>query len=161
MVGARDRAALGRLPERFVAALAIGVTVGSVVAAAIAAPADHVDGLTVILGITAVAAGALVAGTPDGASVSASFLVYVLAGVFLGPRSAAACAVISEVVAAGRLRTRVRSVALVNLPANVVPAVISATIFRAIVSGPSHSTRFYIAVTLAAATAITSSFVIW
>jgi putative nucleotidyltransferase with HDIG domain len=161
MVGARDRAALGRLRERVASGLVIALTAGCVVVAAAASSGDRVTGLSVVFGVTAVAAGVFVAGTPDGASVSASFLVYVLAGVFLGPRSAAACAVISELVAAWRLRTRLRSVVLVNLPANVVPAVASAFIFSAIASGTAHTSSFYLAVALAATTAITLSFAIW
>ena len=72
--------------------------------------------LTVILGVAAVVAGVMVAGARDGLSVSAAFIVYVLAGVFLGARSAMAAAVVSELTAAIRLQTRPRAVVLTNLP---------------------------------------------
>ena len=69
-----------------------------------------------ILGVAAVGAGAMVAGARDGLSVSAAFIVNVLAAAFLGARSAMATAVISELTAAIRLHTRPRAVILVNLP---------------------------------------------
>ncbi|MGP0053763.1 MAG: hypothetical protein ACLPZR_33675, partial [Solirubrobacteraceae bacterium] len=64
-------------------------------AAVILSPADRVNGLSVIFGIAAVAAGILVVGESGGLSVSASFIVFVLAAAFLGPTSAAAAAVIA------------------------------------------------------------------
>ena len=54
----------------------------------------------------------MVAGIRDGLSISASFIMFTLAAVFLGPRSAAAVALISEITAAVRLQTRLRSVVL-------------------------------------------------
>ena len=137
------------------------LTVLCVVLVAALAPGDRVDGLTVILGIAAVAAGVMVAGAHDGLSVSASFIVFVLAGIFLGPRSAVAAALICELVASIRLHTRIRAVVLNNLPACVIPAVAAALIFRAIVSKPANHPSFYVAVVVAAVVAITMSFVIW
>jgi putative nucleotidyltransferase with HDIG domain len=122
---------------------------------------DRLDSLTVILGVAAVAAGAMVAGVRDGASVSASFLVYSLAAAFLGPRSAAAAAIISELTAATRLHTPLRSVLFVNLPASVLPAISAALITRAIVSTPTDDPQFYLAVGLAASAAITLSYLIF
>jgi putative nucleotidyltransferase with HDIG domain len=135
--------------------------VGSVAAASRFSQADRITSLTIILGVAAVLAGAMVAGSRDGLSVSASFLVYVLAGAFLGPRSAAGCALVSEVVAAITLRTRLQSVLFVNLPASVVPAVAGALVARSISSHPTDAAVFYLAVAAAASAAITLSFAIW
>src|SRR5690348_8171106 len=69
----------------------------------VAAPPDKFGELSVILGVAAVIAGWMVAGSRDGLSVSASFIVFVLAGVFLGARSAIVAAVLCELTAALRL----------------------------------------------------------
>jgi putative nucleotidyltransferase with HDIG domain len=133
------------------------------VAAAVAlvsvfARADHVNSLSIILGVAAVMAGLMVAGERDGLSLSASFIVYVLAGVFLGPRSAAAAAVLSELTAAARLRSRLSSVVLINLPASVFPALAAALISAGIAAKGTHSAMFYLAVAVASLVAITLSF---
>ena len=125
-----------------------------------AAPADHVNSLSLILGVAAIAAGLMVAGERDGLSISASFIVFALAAVFLGARSAAAAAVLSEITAALRMRTRLRSVLLVNLPANVIPAIASALTAYAITSRRGDSASFYFAVLAAAAVGNTLSFAI-
>ena len=158
--GARQAGA-GRWSDRTASAIVLALTAACVAAVIVTAPADHVNGLTVILGIGAVAAGLLVAGAPDGLSVSASFLVYVLAGVFLGVRSAAVVALVAEFVAAVRLHTRLRSVVFVNIPASVVPAVVGALIARGIAPTPASTPRFYVAVVVASIVAITLSFLIW
>jgi putative nucleotidyltransferase with HDIG domain len=144
-----------------VAVCVVAGVAGSVAAAVILARADRVDGLTAVLGIAALVAGVLVAGAQDGISVSASFLVYVLAGAFLGPRTAVAVAAVSELAAAIRLGTRLRSVVLVNVPASVVPALAGALIARLISAHPDNAVLFYVAVAAAAALAIGLSFLIW
>jgi putative nucleotidyltransferase with HDIG domain len=133
----------------------------AVVVVSVVAWGDRVNSLTVVLGVAAVAAGVMVAGVRDGASVSASFLVYSLAAAFLGPRSAAAAAIISELTAAARLHTRPRAVLLLNLPASVIPAIVAALIVRAMVPTPANDVQFYLAVGLAASAAITLSYVIF
>ena len=61
---------------------------------------DRITGLSIVLGIAAVAAGLGVARVrAQRLEISAAFLVYVLAGAFLGPTSAFVAAVISEVAA--------------------------------------------------------------
>jgi putative nucleotidyltransferase with HDIG domain len=119
---------------------------------------DHVDSLTVILGVAAIGAGVLVVGERDGLSVSAAFIVYVLAAVFLGPASAAAAAIISELSAAVMLRTPVRTIVLINLPTNVGAAVLTAVVIEGLASSPSDTFRFYISVALAAIAALIVSF---
>ncbi len=162
MVGQEDRQRIrGRLSERAAAWFGAGLLVVCVVAAAIAASPDHVTDLSLILGAAAVVAGLMVAGSPDGLSVSASFLVYTLAAAFLGPRSAVAAACISELTAAIRMQTRPRAVFLINLPASVLPAIVAALAIEAISNGPSNSFSFYLAVGAAALLAITVSFTIF
>jgi putative nucleotidyltransferase with HDIG domain len=135
--------------------------VACVVAAVVAAPTDRIDDLSIILGIAAVAAGLMVAGNPDGLSISASFITFTLAAVFLGARSAAAAALISEITAAVRLHTRLRSVVLVNLPAAVIPAIASALTAEAITTHRGDSASFYLSVLAAAIVGITLSFAIF
>jgi putative nucleotidyltransferase with HDIG domain len=162
MVGHADRL---RLSERRSYQVAVAGVVGfvavGVVAAVASSPGDRVDGLTLILGIGAVAAGLLVVGTADKASVSASFLVVVLAAAFLGVRSAAIAALISELVAAVRMRTRIRTVVLVNLPTTIVPAVVAALIIRSIADEPGSELTFYVAVAVAAVVAYGLGFAIF
>jgi len=109
-------------------------------------PPDTVSSLSVILGIAAVIAGLLVAGERDGLSISASFIVLVLAAAFLGPASAAAAAVLAELTASIRLRTRWRATLLNNLPAAILSAVTAAVVIRSISSQPADTVRFYVAV---------------
>lgn len=135
--------------------------VAVVAVTAVAEPADRTSALTVILGVAAVGAGAMVAGARDGLSVSAAFIVNVLAAAFLGARSAIATAVISELTAAIRLHTRPRAVLLVNLPASVIPAAVAAVVIESISGNPSQTFQFYFAVALAAMVAITLSFAIF
>ncbi len=103
----------------------------------------------------------MVAGARDGLSVSAAFIVNVLAAAFLGARTAMATAIVSELTAAIRLQTRPRAVILTNLPAAVVPAAAAAIVIDAIAGEPSETFRFYFAVAVAAMAAITLSFAIF
>ena len=61
--------------------------------------------------------------------VSASFIVYILAGAFLGPASAFVAAVISEVAATRVIRTR-RQAFLFNLVAAGITALLAGTLIR-------------------------------
>lgn len=119
---------------------------------------DNLDALSVILGIAAVFAGVLVAGERDGLSISASFLVIVLAAAFLGPASAAIAAVIAELTAAIRLKTRRRLVLLNNLPGAILPAVAAAVVIRGLSPTSTDNATFYIAVVLGGATVLLLSF---
>jgi putative nucleotidyltransferase with HDIG domain len=157
---ARRRARGWSLPG-LASCLVVAGSVACVGAAIVAAPPDQVNSLSLILGVAAVAAGLLVVGKPDGLSISASFIVCALAAVFLGARSAAAVAVLSEITAAVRLRTRLRSVILVNLPAAVIPAIAAALTAYAITSHREDSASFYFAVFAAAAVGNTLSFTIF
>jgi putative nucleotidyltransferase with HDIG domain len=144
--------------------LVVGLSVAILAVFAIAIAdgwSDRVNSLSVILGIAAVAAGILVAGERGGLSVSASFIVVVLAAAFLGPASAAAAAVISELTAAARMRTPARTVALNNLPANVIPAIFAGLLIRGLTSYPTDTPKFYLVVALAGLADFVLSFVIF
>lgn len=132
----------------------------TVVGVAALAQSDRVDARSIVLGLAAVVAGWLVAGERDGLSVSASFVVFVLAGAFLGPRSAIVAAVISELTASARLHTRARVIVLGNLPSSVIPAAVAALLLSAL-AGDGHRAVFYAAVGAAAFLAIALSFAIF
>jgi putative nucleotidyltransferase with HDIG domain len=161
MVGHESRQRADALQRHAASFLVVGGLVGCVVATAIAAPADRVSGLTVILAVAAVIAGLMVAGARDGLSVSASFIVFALAAVFLGPRSAVVAAIVSELVSALLLKTRIRAVVLNNFPAGVLPAIAAGLASRAIANGPADSFTFYLAVAVASYLSILLSFVIF
>jgi putative nucleotidyltransferase with HDIG domain len=129
--------------------LAIAITVACFASAAAMiwlSRADTVSSLSVIFGIAAVIAGLMVTGERDGLSISGSFIVLVLAAAFLGPASAAAAAVLAELTASARLRTRWRATVLNNLPAAVLAAVAAAVVIRAISAHPADTPTFYVAV---------------
>jgi putative nucleotidyltransferase with HDIG domain len=122
---------------------------------------DRVSALSVILGVAAVAAGILVVGERDGLSVSASFIVTLLAAAFLGSASAAAAAIIAELSATLMLRTRWRSVILNNLPTAVVGAVVPAIIIRSLSTKPADDAGFYLTVVLAGVVSVALSFAVF
>jgi putative nucleotidyltransferase with HDIG domain len=113
-----------------------------VVWAAIVAPRDHLTGLSVVLALAALAAGLGVARVRQGVEVSAAFLVYILAGAFLGPTSAFVAAVISEVAATRVIPTR-RHAFLGNLVAAGFAALLAGTLLRDIAPA-EHSASFYL-----------------
>ena len=144
--------------------LAISIALASlgVGIAAIALERDSpVDSLSVILGVAAIAAGILVVGERGGLAVSASFIIVVLAAVFLGPASAVAAAVIAELTATVVMKTRWRTVVFTNLPPAVVSAVAVATIIRSLYSEPTDTAGFYLAVALAGAAGLVASFLMF
>jgi putative nucleotidyltransferase with HDIG domain len=137
------------------------LTVGCAVTVSGLARGDRVDSTSIVLGCAAVVAGWLVVGERDGLSISGSFIVYALAGAFLGPRSAIVAAVIAELTAALRMHTRTRYVIGCNLPPNVIPAAASALVISAIAPANQHTARFAAYVGIAALVAITLSFAIF
>ena len=110
--------------------------------AVIVAPQDHLNGLSIVLAIAAVAAGLGVARVSQRVEVSASFLVYILAGAFLGPTSAFVAAILSEVAASRMSRTR-RHAFLFNLLACGFTALLAGTLLRDI-APKQHSASFYL-----------------
>ena len=91
---------------------------------------DHVSGRTAIIGSAAVVAGLMVAPIRGRASISASFLVVLLAAALLGPASAVACALVAELIAAWRLRTPRYAVAF-NALGVVAPALAASLLIQA------------------------------
>ena len=116
-------------------AVAIGTAsaslAGCVLWAALVAPHDRVSGLSIVLAVGALAAGLGVAYVREREriSVSSSFIVYLLAGAFLGPTSAFIAAVISEVAATRVAPTRWQAF-LFNLVAAGFTALLAATLIR-------------------------------
>jgi putative nucleotidyltransferase with HDIG domain len=111
--------------------------------------------------VGAVVAGLMAAGVKGEAGVSASFIVFALAAVFLGPRSAIIAAVISELVVTIARRTYLRTVVLANLPACVLPAIAAWLVSWAIAGHPADSFTFYLGVAAASFGAILLSFAIF
>jgi putative nucleotidyltransferase with HDIG domain len=147
------------VPHLLIAGLSLCVLVG-----VLEAGKDRAafDGLTLVLACAAVSAGAMVVKLDDvvANSVSASFIVVVLAAAFLGPVSASVAAVMGEVAAAWRKRTR-PTTAGSNLLAVVVPALVTANIIRWLAPGnPTVRFGFFVAVFVAGAAGLLVNFVI-
>ena len=98
---------------------------------------DHASStaLSLVLYAAALLAGVAVVPTLGRASISASFIVIALAAAFLGPTSAAVCALLAEVTAAITLRTRPQGIAI-NLFASVVPALLAGNLVHALAPNP-------------------------
>ncbi len=97
--------------------------------AAAVAPREHLSGLSAVLAIAAIAAGLGVARVRQRVEVSASFIVCILAGAFLGPASAFVAAVISEIAATRVIKTR-REAFVFNLVAGGFTALLAGTLIR-------------------------------
>jgi putative nucleotidyltransferase with HDIG domain len=140
--------------ESLLRAVGVGLLVGNVACvtiAALQAHLDHVNQLTPVLAVGALVAGLTVARAHGRASISASFIVALLAAAFLGPASACVAAAISEIAASRRLRTSLFGVGA-NLFAALASALVAANIIRAL--APSQSrTALYLLVVLAGACA--------
>src|SRR5665213_1502545 len=86
--------------------------------------------LGVVLGVAAFAAGITVIEVGSRVQVSSTFIVVLLSAAFLGPLYAGLTAVIAEIAAGRRIKTRRYAVAF-NLLAAVLPAIVAANIVRA------------------------------
>jgi putative nucleotidyltransferase with HDIG domain len=116
--------------------------------------------LSIVLGVAAFAAGYTVVMVVGKTAVSASFIVVLLAAAFLGPTSAVAAAVIAEVAASLRVKTRPYAFAS-NLLAGMLPALAAAAVVSALApAGPEQSIAFYFAVAAAAVADLALNFVI-
>jgi putative nucleotidyltransferase with HDIG domain len=126
--------------------MALGVAcaalAGCIVWAILVAPNDRLNGLSAVLAVAAVAAGLGVAHVRTRVEISASFIVYILAGAFLGPASAFVAAVISEVAATRVVRTRGQAF-LFNLVAAGFAALLAGTLIRGL-APQDHSAGFYL-----------------
>jgi putative nucleotidyltransferase with HDIG domain len=133
------------------------------VGAAVAADWNRVTftDLSVVLGVAAVVAGAVVVNLEGSGSISASFVVILLAAALLGPVSACAVAVIAELAATVRSRITRRYAFASNLFAVLVSALVAAEIIRWLEpNGPSQTLGFYLAVALAGAIYMLLNFMI-
>lgn len=138
-----DRRTRSRALRQVVAlVVACGALVGCAVWAVIVAPHDHLTGLSFVLAVAAVAAGLGVAHVRQRVDVSASFLVFILAGAFLGPASAFVAAAVSEIVATVVRRTRPQAF-LFNLVAAGAAALLAGTLIREL-APHDHRTGFYL-----------------
>jgi putative nucleotidyltransferase with HDIG domain len=144
------------VPWPSTAVLVIGL-LGSATVAVGQAHLDHVNGLSVILGAAALVAGATVVMAQGRASVSASFIVILLAAAFLGSASACACALLAEFAAALKLRTARYAVAF-NVLGMAVPALAAANLIRLGGATPTDSASFYLLVTAAGFICLTLNF---
>jgi putative nucleotidyltransferase with HDIG domain len=138
------------------------LVVGLVCACALAvaqAHLDHMNALSLILAGAAVIAGAAVVPARGRATVSASFLVILLAAAFLGPASACACAVLAEFTAARRLRTPRYAVAF-NVLGVLVPALAAANLIRLEMSPATNEVGFYSVVAAAGVVYLALNFAI-
>jgi putative nucleotidyltransferase with HDIG domain len=115
---------------------------GCIAWAAIVAPRDHLNGLSIVLAIAAIAAGLGVARVRQRVEVSAGFLVCILAGAFLGPTSAFVAAVVSEVTATRVIRTRWQAF-LFNLVGAGFTALLAGTLIRDL-APHDHGAGFYL-----------------
>ncbi len=140
--------------------MAVGIPL-CVAAAAIQANADHAghNPLSIVLALSAVASGVMVVDLGGGASVSASFLVALLAAAFLGPASACALTVIAEVAAAARIRITRRYAFASNVFAGLISTLAGAELIQALApNGPSEAIGFYLIVAAPGAVVMSLSF---
>ncbi len=152
----------GRRAWGDVGILGVAATIVAIALTVVLARPDRFDGRDIVFAVAAVLAGGLVAGERDGLSVSGAFIVYVLAGALLGPRSAIAAAVLAELAASARLRTRPRAMLLCNLPATALPAIASALVVSAVAGTGGHRHAvFFVAVGAGALLAMALSFALF
>jgi putative nucleotidyltransferase with HDIG domain len=122
---------------------------------------DRFDSLTFVLAAGALIAGFMAVGPRGGPTVSATFIVLLLAAAFLGPLTASIAAILSELAATARRRTPARSVVLINLPACVIPAVAAWALIHLLRPHPSDTAGFYLVTAAAGFTMFVLSFVVY
>ena len=160
-----DSATAASPRERLVSRLyswLLGVGIAACVAIAIAqAQIDYAatSSVSIVLLVTAVAAGLAVVPMPGRASISAAFLVVMLAAAFLGPTSACVCALIAELASSIKLKTPRYAIAFNSLGA-MLPALVGANLIRAIAPQVASTSTFYAAVALAGFVSLTFNFAI-
>ncbi len=118
------------------------------------------EGLSVVLAITAIVAGYMVVAGVGLTSVSASFVVVLLAAAFLGPVSACLAVAIGEITASTRLTTRKYAFAS-NLLAGLAGALAATGVVRVLATGgPAQTLGFYSIVALASVVLLAINFTI-
>src|SRR5579884_49074 len=154
--GSNDPGRSRRNTSVVIAALGLA---GCVVWAAFVAPDDRVGALSVVLGLAVVWVGLTYAPTPGKATLSAAFLVGMLAAAFLGPASAFSAAVVSDAVSAARRRPRPAAFVM-NLFGTGLMALISGTILRSYAPHNHRAATFYLLIAGVALGALVLSFII-
>ncbi len=155
-------ARLIRLRTLATAVLVVGVP-ACVAVAIIEARIDHAghNPLSLVLALSAVVSGAMVVKLSGRASISASFVVILLAAAFLGPTSACAAALIAEVAATCRSRITRRYAFASNLLACMLPALASGELIRVLAPhGGSKTIGFYVVIALAGVLILVPGFLI-
>jgi putative nucleotidyltransferase with HDIG domain len=132
---------------------------GVLALAVLQAHLDHVSARTAVLGAAAVLAGATVAPAGGRTSVSGSFIVVLLAAALLGPASACGCALVSEVIAAGRLGTPRYAVAF-NAFGAAAPALAASDLIRVHGAVVTNTVGSYLIVAAAGAVFVILNFAI-
>src|SRR5919204_4032018 len=135
------------IPRAATVLLVVGLF-AAVAVGAVQAHLDHFSALSGILAVAAVASGAVVVYAHGRASISASFLVVLLAAAFLGPATACLCALLAELTAARRLDTPRYAVAF-NTLGVLVPSLAAANLIRVAGATPTDTPRFYLMVAAA------------
>jgi putative nucleotidyltransferase with HDIG domain len=136
--------------ERVAGMVLSGLLIAAAAVAATLDGHDHNGSLSIILGVSAVVAGALSEEAPDGVSISASFIVLVLAAAFLGPVSALLAGLLAEAGAAVRARTSWLTALAINCPIVMVSAVATSLGIRLIEDHPVNTWGSYTTIGLAA-----------
>jgi putative nucleotidyltransferase with HDIG domain len=139
---ARPSPVRARLSLAAVGVACFGVA-GCATWAALAAHHDHVGGLSIALGVAAVASGLGVARIRANFEISASFIVYMLAAAFLGPASAFVAAVVAEVAATRVIPTRRQAFAF-NILGNGLPALLAGAAIQGIAPHDHRAVAFYL-----------------
>jgi putative nucleotidyltransferase with HDIG domain len=153
-----DRRNLGGHPATWILVVGLAVCGALAVGQARIDHAGH-SSLSVVLAIAAIASGLTVVPTLGRASISAGFVVTLLAVAFLGPSSACACVALSEPMSAWKLRTAPYAVAF-NLLGAMAPALVAGNLVRAVAPTVSSSLRFYLVITIAGVVILTLNFLI-
>jgi putative nucleotidyltransferase with HDIG domain len=151
-----------RLHKWATGVLVIGTPVCAAVAA-IQAPGDRAahTSLSIVLAVAAIASGAMVVTLGGSGSISASFVVVLLAAAFLGPTSACATAIIAEVAATARSRITRRYAFFSNLFSAMISALAASELILVLApSGPSETVGFYAVVAVAGTIALVLSFML-
>ena len=155
---ARDVSARDQRLKVAAVAICVGL-VGCIAVAVLQAHLDRVSSLSIVLGVAAVATGVSVTRIRGGASLSASFIVFLLAAAFLGSASGCIAAALSELTAARKLRTPRFAVAF-NLLGSAAPALAAANMVRLLAPARDDSATFYVVLFAAGVVAIAINYAI-
>jgi putative nucleotidyltransferase with HDIG domain len=135
------------------------LALAAVVVFVVLANEDRFGVLSAALGVAAGLAGLTMTRIGAGSSVSASFIVVILAAALLGPASACAAAAIAELAACTRVRPSAQT-ALTNLAASMLPAVAAALLIRALAWPPADKPGFYLSAAAASVVAVALNYAI-